>query len=165
MYQSLGNLITCGIFFLIMLGHPTHAGQHSYPVLVTRRGGQGRRLPPTPNKPSTLKLQSTNINFPKLNASPTRVSVSFLKKISWSFRILCLSKTRFKTLIHFSSFSSIQLTIHLIVFNLYRTRGSFYVATLVIRIIENGSENATVTMGIVTSSVIENVKHMRGKGS
>lgn len=42
-------------------------------MLVTRRGGQGRRLPPTPNKPSTLKLQSTNINFPKLNASPTRV--------------------------------------------------------------------------------------------
>lgn len=41
---------------------------------MTRRGGQGRRLPPTPNKPSTLKLQSTNINFPKLNASPTRVS-------------------------------------------------------------------------------------------
>lgn len=41
---------------------------------MTRRGGQGRRLPPTPNKPSTLKLQSTNINFPKLNASPTRVN-------------------------------------------------------------------------------------------
>lgn len=58
----------------VSLGHPPHhAGQHSYPVLVTRRGGQGRRLPPTPNKPSTLKLQSTNINFPKLNASPTRV--------------------------------------------------------------------------------------------
>ncbi|KAL7018830.1 hypothetical protein ACKWTF_010927 [Chironomus riparius] len=54
-------------------GHPP---QHSYPVLVSsRRGGvgQGRRLPPTPNKPSTLKLQSTNINFPKLNASPTRL--------------------------------------------------------------------------------------------
>lgn len=55
------------------MGHPPHAGQHSYPVLVARRGGQGRRLPPTPNKPSTLKLQSTNINFPKLNASPTRL--------------------------------------------------------------------------------------------
>ncbi|XP_070508107.1 voltage-dependent calcium channel type A subunit alpha-1 isoform X4 [Chironomus tepperi] len=55
------------------MGHPP---QHSYPVLVSsRRGGvgQGRRLPPTPNKPSTLKLQSTNINFPKLNASPTRL--------------------------------------------------------------------------------------------
>ncbi|CAO1437735.1 unnamed protein product [Diamesa serratosioi] len=52
---------------------PPHQGQHvqhSYPVLVTRRG-QGRRLPPTPSKPSTLKLQPTNINFPKLNASPT----------------------------------------------------------------------------------------------
>lgn len=64
------------IQLVVLLGHPPpHAGQHSYPVLVTRRGGQGRRLPPTPNKPSTLKLQSTNINFPKLNASPTRVSL------------------------------------------------------------------------------------------
>ena len=44
--------------------------QHSYPVLVTRR--IGRRLPPTPNKPSTLQLKApANINFPKLNASPT----------------------------------------------------------------------------------------------
>jgi hypothetical protein len=62
--------------YFVLLGHHP---QHSYPVLVSRRGqsaqgGQGRRLPPTPNKPSTLKLQSTNINFPKLNASPTRVS-------------------------------------------------------------------------------------------
>lgn len=46
--------------------HPSH--QHSYPVLVQRRG---RRLPPTPNKPSTLQLKPANINFPKLNASPT----------------------------------------------------------------------------------------------
>ncbi|XP_043500318.1 voltage-dependent calcium channel type A subunit alpha-1 isoform X25 [Polistes fuscatus] len=46
--------------------HPSH--QHSYPVLVARRG---RRLPPTPSKPSTLQLKPTNINFPKLNASPT----------------------------------------------------------------------------------------------
>ncbi|KAL2727828.1 voltage-dependent calcium channel type A subunit alpha-1 isoform X26 [Vespula maculifrons] len=46
--------------------HPSH--QHSYPVLVARRG---RRLPPTPNKPSTLQLKPANINFPKLNASPT----------------------------------------------------------------------------------------------
>ncbi|XP_052566655.1 voltage-dependent calcium channel type A subunit alpha-1 isoform X18 [Culex pipiens pallens] len=51
-------------------GPPGHV-QHSYPVLVTRRQGQGRRLPPTPCKPSTLQLQQTNINFPKLNASPT----------------------------------------------------------------------------------------------
>ncbi|BES93464.1 Calcium channel [Nesidiocoris tenuis] len=40
-------------------------------VLVTRRG-VGRRLPPTPNKPSTLQLTPASINFPKLNASPTR---------------------------------------------------------------------------------------------
>lgn len=60
----------------IRIKGPPHQGQHvqhSYPVLVTRRG-QGRRLPPTPSKPSTLKLQPTNINFPKLNASPTHVS-------------------------------------------------------------------------------------------
>ncbi|KAG5309822.1 CAC1A protein, partial [Acromyrmex insinuator] len=50
--------------------HRHHPYQHSYPVLVARRG-QGRRLPPTPNKPSTLQLKPTNINFPKLNASPT----------------------------------------------------------------------------------------------
>lgn len=47
--------------------------QHSYPVLSTRRG-QGRRLPPTPSKPSTLQIKPSNINFPKLNASPTHVS-------------------------------------------------------------------------------------------
>ncbi|XP_023245623.1 voltage-dependent calcium channel type A subunit alpha-1 [Copidosoma floridanum] len=53
--------------------HQPH--QHSYPVLVTRR--QGRRLPPTPNKPSTLQLKApTNINFPKLNASPTHGSMA-----------------------------------------------------------------------------------------
>ncbi|XP_076161115.1 voltage-dependent calcium channel type A subunit alpha-1 isoform X13 [Ptiloglossa arizonensis] len=50
--------------------HRHHPHQHSYPVLVTRRG-QGRLLPPTPNKPSTLQLKPANINFPKLNASPT----------------------------------------------------------------------------------------------
>ncbi|XP_037935060.1 voltage-dependent calcium channel type A subunit alpha-1 isoform X6 [Teleopsis dalmanni] len=57
-------------------GHPryprggTHV-QHSYPTLASRRSGVGRRLPPTPSKPSTLQLKPTNINFPKLNASPT----------------------------------------------------------------------------------------------
>lgn len=63
----------------------------SYPTIPERRGG-GRRLPPTPNKPSTLHLgpqlpghhhhtlpssksptRSQPINFPKLNASPTHV--------------------------------------------------------------------------------------------
>lgn len=45
--------------------------QHSYPVLVARRG-QGRRLPPTPCKPSTLQLSgSGGMNFPKVNPSPT----------------------------------------------------------------------------------------------
>ncbi|KAG5316037.1 CAC1A protein, partial [Pseudoatta argentina] len=50
--------------------HRHHPYQRTYPVLVARRG-RGRRLPPTPNKPSTLQLKPTNINFPKLNASPT----------------------------------------------------------------------------------------------
>lgn len=63
-----------------MSGHPhhhrrrPHPHQHSYPVLVARRGQTrtpGRQLPPTPNKPSTLQLKPANINFPKLNASPT----------------------------------------------------------------------------------------------
>ncbi|XP_067640085.1 voltage-dependent calcium channel type A subunit alpha-1 isoform X7 [Eurosta solidaginis] len=45
--------------------------QYSYPTLASRRAGMGRRLPPTPSKPSTLQLKPTNINFPKLNASPT----------------------------------------------------------------------------------------------
>ncbi|XP_052128205.1 voltage-dependent calcium channel type A subunit alpha-1 isoform X5 [Frankliniella occidentalis] len=49
---------------------PLRPQQHSYPVLVTRRG-QGRRLPPTPSKPSTLQLRPAPINFPQLNASPT----------------------------------------------------------------------------------------------
>ncbi|XP_063695784.1 voltage-dependent calcium channel type A subunit alpha-1 isoform X3 [Culicoides brevitarsis] len=43
-------------------------GGSSYPVLVGRRG---RRLPPTPSKPSSLQIKPTNINFPKLAASPT----------------------------------------------------------------------------------------------
>lgn len=59
-------------------GHPPayyhHLQQHSHPVLAQRRG-QGRRLPPTPNKPSTLQLHPSSINFPKLNTSPTRGSL------------------------------------------------------------------------------------------
>lgn len=59
------------ILFMILF-QGGHNVQHSYPVLVARRG-QGRRLPPTPCKPSTLQLKPSNINFPKLNASPTHV--------------------------------------------------------------------------------------------
>nr|XP_012147122.1 PREDICTED: voltage-dependent calcium channel type A subunit alpha-1 isoform X6 [Megachile rotundata] len=54
--------------------HRHHPHQHSYPVLVARRV-PGRQLPPTPDKPSTLQLKKqANINFPKLNASPTHGS-------------------------------------------------------------------------------------------
>ncbi|XP_042869760.1 voltage-dependent calcium channel type A subunit alpha-1-like isoform X5 [Penaeus japonicus] len=75
---------------------PHRRAGSSYPTIPQRRGG-GRRLPPTPNKPSTLHLgpqpqgaghagpshhtlpgaksptRSQPINFPKLNASPTHV--------------------------------------------------------------------------------------------
>ncbi|XP_044762302.1 voltage-dependent calcium channel type A subunit alpha-1 isoform X16 [Coccinella septempunctata] len=47
--------------------------QHSYPVLGVRRG-HGRRLPPTPCKPSTLHLPP-GTNFSKLNPSPTHVNL------------------------------------------------------------------------------------------
>ncbi|XP_021704174.1 voltage-dependent calcium channel type A subunit alpha-1-like isoform X8 [Aedes aegypti] len=48
--------------------------QHTYPVLQSHRDF-GRRLPPRPIKPTTLQLKSTNINFPRLNTSPTHQSL------------------------------------------------------------------------------------------
>ncbi|XP_078045542.1 calcium voltage-gated channel subunit cacophony isoform X5 [Augochlora pura] len=54
--------------------HRHHPHQHSHPVLATRREPR-RRLPQTPNKPSTLQLKTANINFPKVNASPTHVPI------------------------------------------------------------------------------------------
>lgn len=59
-----------------------HHHQHSYPVLVARRG-QGRRLPPTPSKPSTLQLRPSSINFPKLNPSPTHNAPTFSNPLSF----------------------------------------------------------------------------------
>lgn len=56
--------------------------QHSYPVLVARRG-QGRRLPPTPSKPSTLQLRPASINFPKLNPSPTHCAPHYSVPLSF----------------------------------------------------------------------------------
>ncbi|KAJ8968302.1 hypothetical protein NQ317_013709 [Molorchus minor] len=62
---------------ILMQQSAAHQGsmQHSYPTLGAARR-QGRRLPPTPCKPSTLQLRPGTINFPKLNASPTHVSIS-----------------------------------------------------------------------------------------
>lgn len=60
----------------------TQRHQHSYPVLVARRG-QGRRLPPTPSKPSTLQLRPASINFPKLNRSPTRAPPHYSVPLSF----------------------------------------------------------------------------------
>ncbi|XP_046399409.1 voltage-dependent calcium channel type A subunit alpha-1-like [Ischnura elegans] len=57
---------------------PRRPNQHSYPVLATARRGAGRRLPPTPDKPSTLRLPPGSsraapapLNFPHLSRSPT----------------------------------------------------------------------------------------------
>lgn len=66
----------CGMFGAVpMTSRDIHRGavQHSHPVLLARRG-QGRKLPPTPSKPSSLQIRPQPINFPKLNASPTHVS-------------------------------------------------------------------------------------------
>lgn len=71
-FKNTTKLKDVRVFFPVCNLGGTHHVQHSYPVLVTRRG-QGRRLPPTPCKPSTLQIKPTNINFPKLNASPTHV--------------------------------------------------------------------------------------------
>ncbi|CAB3372667.1 Hypothetical predicted protein [Cloeon dipterum] len=57
--------------------HPhSHTG-HSYPVLTPSGGrrGAGRRLPATPNKPSTLHLSPQQQQFPHLNRSPTGSSL------------------------------------------------------------------------------------------
>ena len=60
---------------------PTRQATGSYPTIPQRRGG-GRRLPRTPNKPSTLHVSQCHtlpkspnklINFPKLSASPTHI--------------------------------------------------------------------------------------------
>ncbi|KAK9712546.1 SWIM zinc finger protein [Popillia japonica] len=70
-----------GVYASAVVGLPVHHSaahqssvQHSHPMLGSRRG-QGRRLPPTPCKPSTLQLRPGPINFPKLNASPTHVGL------------------------------------------------------------------------------------------
>lgn len=49
-------------------------GQYQHSLAEARRL-HARRLPPTPRKPSTLQLASTNsINFPHVSASPTRAA-------------------------------------------------------------------------------------------
>ncbi|XP_017780350.1 PREDICTED: voltage-dependent calcium channel type A subunit alpha-1 isoform X5 [Nicrophorus vespilloides] len=67
--------IACAVVGLPMHHSAAHLAsvQHSHPMLGSRRG-QGRRLPPTPCKPSTLQLRPGPINFPKLNASPTHLN-------------------------------------------------------------------------------------------
>lgn len=71
--------LACAVVGLPVHNSAAHQGsvQHSHPMLGGRRG-QGRRLPPTPCKPSTLQLRPGPINFPKLNASPTHVSFIFI---------------------------------------------------------------------------------------
>ncbi|XP_023311464.1 voltage-dependent calcium channel type A subunit alpha-1 [Anoplophora glabripennis] len=71
-HQQGPPLIASAVVGIPMGQSAAHQGsmQHSHPMLGGRRG-QGRRLPPTPCKPSTLQLRPGTINFPKLNASPT----------------------------------------------------------------------------------------------
>lgn len=78
------SFLACAVLGLPMQQSAAHQGsmQHSYPVLGSRRG-QGRRLPPTPSKPSTLQLRPGPINFPKLNASPTHVSKHIVKPTTY----------------------------------------------------------------------------------
>lgn len=45
----------------------------NYQQLNARRG-RGRILPATPNKPSALQIPQSDLNFPDLDPSPTRVS-------------------------------------------------------------------------------------------
>ncbi|XP_050430003.1 voltage-dependent calcium channel type A subunit alpha-1 isoform X6 [Adelges cooleyi] len=71
---------------MMMMPPPTMLVNSSYPVLAVA-GCSRRRLPATPNKPSSLQLRpphssTTSINFPKLNASPTRGSPASLPKPS-----------------------------------------------------------------------------------
>lgn len=69
----------------MMMPPPSVLVNSSYPVLaVAGCGTNRRRLPATPSKPSSLQLRpphhSASINFPKLNASPTRGSPASLPK-------------------------------------------------------------------------------------
>lgn len=122
--------------------------------MMARRGiqGQGRRLPPTPNKPSTLKLQPANINFPKLNASPTRVS--YLMNFNSTVII-----NKFN-----DSFIQ-QHTTHRIVFTLCLIRGNLFVEIIVICIIEKEIDielSVIVIMECAMSFVIVNAKLTKG---
>lgn len=105
--------------------------QHSYPVLVTRRG-QGRRLPPTPCKPSTLQLKPSNINFPKLNASPTHVS----QPLWIPSRPSVWTKTN-EFFFHFSFIHKLIIQRHT-VFIRYHIHGIFYekIKTIIIHVKE-----------------------------
>ncbi|CAH1183785.1 unnamed protein product [Phaedon cochleariae] len=74
-HQQGPPLIAGAVVGIPMHQSAAHQGkmQHSQPTLGSKTAGQGRRLPPTPSKPSTLQLRSGSINFPKLNASPTHI--------------------------------------------------------------------------------------------
>lgn len=135
-------------------GSSGHHVQHSYPVLVARRG-QGRRLPPTPCKPSTLQLKPANINFPKLNASPTHVSV--LMEHSTGCRITNVVKSNFRLFI--------LPTIHLTVFIRCHIHASSCAITE-IGTYTIGSETGTETetMACATSLEIESENCTNGSG-
>lgn len=141
---------TCFNLFMILF-QGGHNVQHSYPVLVARRG-QGRRLPPTPCKPSTLQLKPSNINFPKLNASPTHVRVHLATKKT--LRLKCInfffSFTRKHIIRRHTVF--IRCHIHAI---LYETIEIYIIALGSVIGIENASANDCVIVCEVTIARIK----------
>lgn len=80
---SLSAMMTGASGAAMTMPPPSVLVNSSYPVLAVA-GCNRRRLPPTPNKPSSLQLRpphhSASINFPKLNASPTRGQPASLPK-------------------------------------------------------------------------------------
>ncbi|KAL5233820.1 hypothetical protein ACI65C_001230 [Semiaphis heraclei] len=80
---SMSAMITAPASAVMTMPPPSVLVNSSYPVLAVA-GCNRRRLPPTPNKPSSLQLRpphhSASINFPKLNASPTRGQPAALPK-------------------------------------------------------------------------------------
>ncbi|XP_060853575.1 voltage-dependent calcium channel type A subunit alpha-1 isoform X4 [Rhopalosiphum padi] len=80
---SVSAMMTGAAAVAMTMPPPSVLVNSSYPVLAVA-GCNRRRLPPTPNKPSSLQLRpphhSASINFPKLNASPTRGQPAALPK-------------------------------------------------------------------------------------
>ncbi|KAK9871168.1 hypothetical protein WA026_011450 [Henosepilachna vigintioctopunctata] len=67
------------------LPHPGHGPPTIAGAVLSRLGvrrGHGRRLPPTPCKPSTLHLPPGTTNFSKMNPSPTHPNAPYMQSQS-----------------------------------------------------------------------------------